>query len=109
MLANSRVTPNAERRPRVLEGLHKGLPNYWYPVLRSSELRTSPIFVQRFGKDLVAWRDGEGRPHVFENHCPHRGAALSLGRIQGNELACSYHGWSYKGRRACTAMHMEAE
>ena len=33
--------------------------------------------------------------HVFENHCPHRRAPLSQGKVEGKELVCSYHGWSY--------------
>jgi phenylpropionate dioxygenase-like ring-hydroxylating dioxygenase large terminal subunit len=109
MLANDKVTVSTEKRPRVLEGIHKGLPNYWYPVLRSSEVQAAPVQLRRFGEDLVVWRDERRQPHIFENHCPHRGAALSLGQIQGNELACSYHGWRFNNRGECTAMPLEPE
>jgi phenylpropionate dioxygenase-like ring-hydroxylating dioxygenase large terminal subunit len=108
-MATATVVPPADRRPRVLDGLHLGLPNYWYPIMPSSELGQRPIQVRRFGEDLVVWRDSLGRPNVFESHCPHRGAPLSLGNIQGQELACVYHGWRFDGSGACTAMPLEEE
>jgi phenylpropionate dioxygenase-like ring-hydroxylating dioxygenase large terminal subunit len=108
-MATATVLPTAERRPRVLEGLHLGLPNYWYPIMPSSGLMHRPVQVRRFGEDLVVWRDGSGHPNVFESHCPHRGAPLSLGNIQGQELACAYHGWRFNGSGACTAMPLEEE
>jgi phenylpropionate dioxygenase-like ring-hydroxylating dioxygenase large terminal subunit len=106
MLAQQRLS-RAERKPRVLDGLHLGLPNHWYPILRSSDLKNSPRDIRRFGQELVVWRDSSGAPHVFESHCPHRGAPLSLGRIQKDELACSYHGWRFNSSGQCTEMPLE--
>src|SRR5256885_2975938 len=31
---------------------------------------------------------------VLEDRCPHRGVNLSLGKVNGSWLQCSYHGWS---------------
>ena len=28
--------------------------------------------------------------------CVHRGTALSLGWVNGDELVCAYHGWRYR-------------
>lgn len=95
-----------ERRPlpgraRSVSGLARGLPNHWFPVLRSSELGASPLRVKRFGEDLALWRDSSGRPRIFQDRCPHRGTSLSLGKIRGDALSCSYHGWTFDGSGAC--------
>ena len=36
--------------------------------------------------------------------CVHRGTALSLGRVQGDELVCAYHGWRYGADGRCVAI-----
>jgi phenylpropionate dioxygenase-like ring-hydroxylating dioxygenase large terminal subunit len=37
-------------------------------------------------RDLVAWRSSDGQLRVWDDRCPHRGAKLSQGQIQGNRL-----------------------
>jgi nitrite reductase/ring-hydroxylating ferredoxin subunit len=78
-----------------------GLPKHWFPILRSSELGTSPIRVKRFGDILAVWRDSAGHPNVVQDRCPHRGASLSLGKIQGVALSCPYHGWTFDRTGVC--------
>jgi phthalate 4,5-dioxygenase oxygenase subunit len=46
-----------------------------------------------FGEDLVVFRDTQGRIGVMDEHCPHRGASLALGRNEDCGLRCLYHGW----------------
>jgi phenylpropionate dioxygenase-like ring-hydroxylating dioxygenase large terminal subunit len=99
--------PATAPRPRVLDGLHLGLPDHWYPILYSSQLGAGPLAVRRFGQSLAVWRDSQGAPHVFENRCAHRAAPLAAGNVQGDELACCYHGWRYNGAGLCTAMPLE--
>jgi vanillate O-demethylase monooxygenase subunit len=57
----------------------------------------------------VLWRDTRGDAHAFRDVCVHRGTALSLGRVEGDELVCAYHGWRYDGGGACTAIPQLAE
>ncbi len=103
------AAPTSVPQLRVLDGLHRGLPDQWYPILRSAELGRQPVAVRRFGEDLAVWRDSKGTPHVVEDRCAHRGAPMALGKIQGDELACWYHGWRYDGAGACTMMPLEPE
>jgi len=91
---------------RFPEGLEKGLPNRWYPILRSTELRERPLRVKRFAEDLCVWRDGAGHAHVVQDRCPHRGASLSLGQVKGNNLSCQYHGWTFDGSGTCIDIPM---
>jgi phenylpropionate dioxygenase-like ring-hydroxylating dioxygenase large terminal subunit len=49
------------------------------------------------GVSYLVTRDLEGRLHVFQNRCRHRGAALvGDGECsRGPRLVCPYHGWTY--------------
>ena len=72
--------------------LQQGLKDLWYPVCPSGFVKDQPVSLRRLGYKIVLWRDGQGRINALEDHCPHRGAPLSLGVILGDRLACPYHG-----------------
>ena len=57
-----------------------------------SEGRLVPVQVH--GKKLVIGRS-HGRYFAFEDKCPHAGAPLSLGHLEGNSLQCAKHGWKF--------------
>ncbi len=78
------------------------IPNQWYAVLESSEVRRGrAVGVTRLGEKLVFWRDARGALTCFADLCPHRGAALSLGRVVGDCLECPFHGFQYDQTGAC--------
>jgi len=72
--------------------LAEGLKDLWYPVCPSSFVKESPVSLRRLGYKIVLWRDQAGKVHALEDHCPHRGAPLSLGVMLGDRIACPYHG-----------------
>jgi phenylpropionate dioxygenase-like ring-hydroxylating dioxygenase large terminal subunit len=72
--------------------LSTGVRNRWYGVCPSHFVEGEPLALQRWGEDLVAWRDREGNIHLQEDRCPHRSAPLSLARHDGDRLTCIYHG-----------------
>ena len=80
---------------------------HWYPVLGSSELAANPVARKRFGQSLVFWRDAAGNAVAFEDRCPHRGSALSLGRVEDGQLQCPFHGFRYDGTGKCVAVPAE--
>ena len=47
------------------------------------------------------FRDEVGRLGLLGLHCPHRGADLSFGRIEGGGLRCLYHGWVFDVAGQC--------
>jgi len=72
--------------------LAKGVRNLWYPICPSHFLGEKPISLRRLGLKVVLWRDEQGKPVMLEDHCPHRGAPLSMGIPMGDRIACGYHG-----------------
>jgi phenylpropionate dioxygenase-like ring-hydroxylating dioxygenase large terminal subunit len=76
----------------------------FHPVASVDELGARPLAAHLMGHDLVLWRDSAGTVHAAADRCPHRGAALSLGRVQGDTLECAYHGWRFDGSGQCVAV-----
>ena len=76
--------------------LARGLRDLWYPICPSSFVKDTPVSLRRLGYKLAVWRDRAGVAHALEDHCPHRGAPLSMGVNLGDRLACPYHGIEVK-------------
>jgi len=76
----------------------------WHPVGYSCGLDRGPRATTLLDEPLVLWRDSAGAAHAFRDVCVHRGTALSLGAVEGDEIVCAYHGWRYRGDGACTAI-----
>ena len=76
----------------------------WHGVAYSSAVGAAPYRTQLLGERLVIWRDSRGLPHAFRDLCIHRGTALSLGSVAGDEIVCPYHGWRYGADGQCTAI-----
>jgi phenylpropionate dioxygenase-like ring-hydroxylating dioxygenase large terminal subunit len=78
-------------------------PNVWTPVLPVAEIETAPLAVELAGETLVLFRNSENQVAALLDRCPHRGAALSLGRVSEQGcLECPYHGWQFDQDGACT-------
>ena len=78
------------------------VPNYWYAIIESSKIRHKPVGIKRMDTDLVLWRDANRKVICMVNRCPHRGAALSLGRVRDSCIECPYHGFQYNIEGQCT-------
>lgn len=77
--------------------------NQWYAILESVEVKKSRLVgLTRMGEKLVAWRDPSGKLSVQADRCPHRGVALSAGKVVGACIQCPFHGFEYDASGACT-------
>lgn len=79
------------------------LPNFWMPILPVAEIGNQPVAVELAGENLVLFRNSMNQVGALLDRCPHRGAALSLGRVNENGcLECPYHGWQFERDGTCT-------
>ncbi|MCP2728264.1 aromatic ring-hydroxylating dioxygenase subunit alpha [Limnofasciculus baicalensis] len=80
------------------------LINNWYVVAKVEDCKPGSITTAHLlGVKLVLWRSHEQNSpiQVWQDHCPHRGVALSMGEIANNTLVCAYHGWRYNEAGKC--------
>jgi phenylpropionate dioxygenase-like ring-hydroxylating dioxygenase large terminal subunit len=73
----------------------------WSPVLLSKQLGRRPRQATLAGVKLALYRDPRGVAHALADVCPHRGVSLSLGSVEGDCLACPFHGWQFAADGAC--------
>ncbi len=79
------------------------IPNQWYVILESREVRRGrPVGVLRMGERLVLWRNARGELGCMSDFCPHRGAALSAGKLVADDVACPFHGFRFDQQGRCT-------
>ena len=75
----------------------------------SPTVADAPVAADLLGERLVVWRDSAGVAHAHTDLCIHRGTALSLGRVEGDELVCPYHAWRYATSGSCVAIPQLAD
>jgi nitrite reductase (NADH) small subunit len=46
--------------------------------------------------EIGLFRTTDDRVFALDNLCPHKGARLSLGTIEGDLVTCPFHGWQYR-------------
>lgn len=83
--------------------LFAGFAGQWTPVDLASRLRRGRTLATRVaGEKVVLFRDAQGALGAMIDRCPHRGVALSLGRVtERGTLECPFHGWEMEKDGAC--------
>ena len=72
------------------------IPNQWYAILPAKNVKRGALYaVKRLNLELVLFRDGEGRLGCVVDQCPHRGAALSAGKLVDSHIRCPFHGLEF--------------
>jgi renierapurpurin 18,18'-hydroxylase len=90
----------ASRMPDLRRvGVH---PDHWYPMAWSREVKPGTAHGVRFaGEPIVLVRPKDGPIFALEDRCAHRQVPLSAGLVEGCQLRCCYHGWTYDRTGAC--------
>lgn len=71
----------------------KYVRNAWYVAAWAKDIGPGqPFAVSILNEPLVVYRGAGGRLAALEDRCIHRLAPLSLGRCEGDNLRCMYHG-----------------
>jgi len=69
------------------------LRNCWYVAASDHELIDGKLLRRTLLEDHVLLYKGEsGKIIALNDRCPHRGAALSKGGMEGDSMRCMYHG-----------------
>ena len=79
----------------------KVLRRFWYPVMPLATLARGPKAFRLLGEDLVLYAGEGGAPAALADRCCHRTAALSKGFVEGGNIVCGYHGWTYDSTGQC--------
>lgn len=89
-----------------------GFANVWTPLLRARRLKDAPLRVVVAGEPVVLFRGSDGALGALIDRCPHRGAALSAGRVgKDGCIECPFHGWRFdtKGENRRVPLNPDAK
>ena len=77
------------------------LQHVWYCSALGTEVTNTPLARTICEKPIVFYRGESGKAVALEDRCAHRQAPLSLGRVQGDDIECGYHGFVFDCAGAC--------
>jgi nitrite reductase/ring-hydroxylating ferredoxin subunit/putative sterol carrier protein len=77
-------------------------PRGWFVVAFSTDVAAGEVkTVHYFGQDIVLFRTVSGKLAAIDRTCPHLGAHLGVGRVDGECLRCPFHDWAFDGTGRC--------
>lgn len=75
----------------------------WYWALPSAKLRRGRVrAVTLLGRELALYRGRNGSVVALDAYCPHMGAHLAEGQVEGDQLRCFFHNWRFDRSGRCT-------
>jgi phenylpropionate dioxygenase-like ring-hydroxylating dioxygenase large terminal subunit len=78
--------------------------NAWYAAAYDVEVGRSLLARTICGQKMVFYRRADHGLVALADACWHRLMPLSLGRLEGDEVVCGYHGLRFDGQGRCTHM-----
>ncbi len=89
--------------PHTVFGSKDKIIEGWYWAIPASEVPVKGVRPLKFlDHDLVIFRGVSGKLNVLDAYCPHMGAHLAEGRVEGEEIRCLFHYWKFNGEGQCT-------
>lgn len=84
------------------------LRRFWQPVYHSADLQAGrPVPLRIMSQGFTLYRGESGAAVLVDERCPHRGAQLSAGWVEGDALRCFYHGWKFDPNGQCVEQPAE--
>jgi len=78
------------------------LRNSWYVAAWNHELIDGRKLARTIlERPVVIYRGTSGRVVALDDRCCHRAAPLSMGRIEGDDIRCMYHGMKFEPGGKC--------
>lgn len=78
--------------------------NAWYAAAWDTEVGRTLLARTICDRPVVLYRTLGGDPVALADACWHRLVPLSMGRLDGDDLVCGYHGIAYGPNGRCTRM-----
>ena len=74
----------------------------WYVAAWSDDVSgDAPFGCMIAGQPIVLYRRRDGAAVALADRCPHRFAPLSVGRVEGDDIRCGYHGIRFDATGVC--------
>ena len=74
----------------------------WYWALPSQNLGVGKAkALSLLGRNLAIYRGESGEVVAMGAYCPHMGAHLAEGRVEGDGIRCFFHNWKYDAEGIC--------
>ena len=68
----------------------------WQTVAEFDDVPPGGSFLVEFdGRDVALFRDGD-TVYAIDDRCPHAGASLCGGPVEGGVVTCPWHHWSFR-------------
>jgi phenylpropionate dioxygenase-like ring-hydroxylating dioxygenase large terminal subunit len=77
------------------------LRNAWYAAAWEREVGDRPQAITILGEHVAIYRRASGGYGALADACPHRKVPLSMGRVEGDNIECGYHGLVFDSSGSC--------
>jgi phenylpropionate dioxygenase-like ring-hydroxylating dioxygenase large terminal subunit len=91
-------------------GVSGFVPEGWYWLVRSGEIKRGKAHPAKFlNTEIVLFRGEDNVVRAFDAYCPHMGAHLCDGFVEGNSLRCPFHYWKFNSDGKCIEIPAQVE
>lgn len=95
------VDPKLIDIPRMADGTPR-FARGWHMIGQSSEFEQGKAkSLSYFGTKIAAYRGDDGKVYALDGYCPHLGADLADGCVEGSALRCPFHDWRWTSEGVC--------
>ncbi len=78
------------------------LRNTWYVAALTTEVGADGLFTRRLlDTSVLIYRRQDGTAVAMQDRCPHRFVPLSMGKRDGDDVVCAYHGLKFDCTGQC--------
>jgi vanillate O-demethylase monooxygenase subunit len=109
------VPPDSFKKPglpqdkELPQGMAPMIRNAWYVIAEREQIKRELGSIRVLGQPLVYYRTEEGVPVVLDDRCAHRRYPLSKGVLNGDDVRCGYHGFTYSKSGHCVLAPAQKE
>ncbi len=83
-------------------GQQGDVPVAWIWVLSAKKIKNKTIrAINLMGKEIVIFKDALGALGALDAYCPHMGAHLGDGKVEGQGVRCFFHNWKFDKQGQC--------